>query len=68
MHFKDFVAGTALGIAPSVVALAGFGSQLGEMFTDPSPETFARAALFLLVPLTLAVAIDRTLRRTRPCS
>ncbi len=65
VHFKDFVAGTILGIAPAVVALAGFGSQLGEIFTDPSPATLARAALFVAIPLTIAVTIDRTLRRAR---
>jgi len=63
VHFRHFVAGTVLGIAPAVVALAGFGSQLTEMFTDPSPTTFVVAALFIAIPLTMAVVIDRTLRR-----
>ncbi len=65
VDFKHFVAGTVLGIAPSVVALAGLGSQLGQLFSDPSPAALARAALFLLIPLTMAAAIDRALRRAR---
>jgi phospholipase D1/2 len=68
VHFRNFVAGTVLGIAPAVVALAGFGSQLTEIFTNPSPETLARAGLFVAIPLTVAVVIDRTLRRPGTCA
>jgi len=64
--FRDFIVGTLLGMGVFVVALAGFGPQLTNALRDPSPETFARAALFLAVPLTLAVLINRRLRRTRP--
>jgi hypothetical protein len=48
-----------------VVALAGFGYQFTELLRDPSPGTLAAAALFVLVPLTLALLINRALRPAR---
>jgi uncharacterized membrane protein YdjX (TVP38/TMEM64 family) len=66
--YRDFVVGTVLGMAAAVVALAGFGSQLGQMFRDPSLQAFARAALFIAIPLSLAVPINRKLRRARTAS
>jgi uncharacterized membrane protein YdjX (TVP38/TMEM64 family) len=62
ISYRDFVLGTLLGMAAIVVALAGFGSQLSGMIDDPSPGTLARAALFVAVPLALALIINRALR------
>ena len=52
-------------MAAVVVALAGFGYQLSKMLRDPSPETLTAAALVVLVPLTLALLINRALRPAR---
>ena len=49
-----------------VVGLAGFGHQLTNALIDPSPGTLIGAALFVVVPLTLAVLINRRFRRLRP--
>ena len=65
IRYRDFVVGTVLGMAAIVVALAGFGYQLPRLLDDPSPETIRTAALFLVVPLTIAWFINRTLRRAR---
>ena len=40
----------------AVVAMAGFGYQALQAFHDPSPRTFFIAAMFILVPLSLALA------------
>jgi uncharacterized membrane protein YdjX (TVP38/TMEM64 family) len=63
--YIDFVVGTTLGMAAAVVALAGLGSQLSSLLRDPSPETFATAALLVTIPLGAAVVITRRLRRAR---
>jgi uncharacterized membrane protein YdjX (TVP38/TMEM64 family) len=63
--YRDFVIGTLLGMGAFVVALAGFGYQLPMLFQDPSAKTLIQAALFVVVPLTLAWFINRALRPAR---
>lgn len=60
--YRDFVIGTALGMAAMVIALAGFGYHLVETWRDPSPEGVLRGLLFLCIPLSLAWMINRGLR------
>jgi phospholipase D1/2 len=66
IRFRDFIIGTVLGMGAFVVGLAGFGYQMTHALRDPSPGTLIGAALFVLVPLTLAVLINRTFSRLRP--
>ena len=63
---RDFVLGTLLAMSAGIVALAGFGSQLGDLFRDPSPTTVARAAVILILPLSLALLINRAVRVRLP--
>ena len=65
VSYRDFIVGTILGMAAVVVALAGVGYQFTKLLRDPSPGTLMAAALFVLVPLTLALLINRALRPTR---
>jgi len=60
--YREFLIGTALGMAAMVVALAGFGYQLAETWRHPSIENVTRALLFLCIPLSLAWMINRRLR------
>ena len=66
VSYRDFILGTILGMGAFVVALAGFGFQLMQALRDPSPATWLTAALFIAVPLTLALTINHILRRARP--
>jgi uncharacterized membrane protein YdjX (TVP38/TMEM64 family) len=66
VRFRDFIVGTVLGMGAFVVGLAGFGYQASNALRDPSAGTLIAAALFVVVPLTLAVMINRTFRRMRP--
>jgi uncharacterized membrane protein YdjX (TVP38/TMEM64 family) len=63
VRYRDFIIGTALGMGAFVIGLAGFGYQLMEALHDPEPRTLAAAALFVLVPLMLALVINNALRR-----
>lgn len=65
VRYVDFLLGTLLGMAAVVIALAGFGYQLMQVFRDPSPAALSATALFVSIPLTLAWLINRTLRRAR---
>ena len=66
IRFRDFFVGTILGMGAFVVGLAGFGYQATNVLRNPSALGLISAALFIGVPLTLAVLIDRALRRQRP--
>jgi uncharacterized membrane protein YdjX (TVP38/TMEM64 family) len=63
IRFRDFLVGTALGMTAIVVALAGFGYQLTRVLYEPTAASIVAAALFIGVPLTIAVLINRVLRR-----
>jgi uncharacterized membrane protein YdjX (TVP38/TMEM64 family) len=60
--YREFLIGSALGMAAMVVGLAGFGYQLAETWRDPSMESVFRSLLVLCVPLSLAWIINRLLR------
>jgi phospholipase D1/2 len=66
VRFWDFIIGTVLGMGALVVGLAGFGYQLTKAWRDPSPASLLGAALFVIVPLTLALVINYAFRRLRP--
>jgi phospholipase D1/2 len=64
--YRDFLIGTVLGMGALVVGLAGFGYQLTEAVEDPTPRRLIGAAMFVIVPLTLALIINHAFRRMRP--
>jgi uncharacterized membrane protein YdjX (TVP38/TMEM64 family) len=66
VRFRDFMVGTVLGMGAFVIGLAGFGYQATSALRDPSAGTLLGAALFVAVPLTLAMLINRALRPARP--
>ena len=64
VRYRDFMAGTVLGMGAFVIGLAGFGYTLTDALRDPSPRALVAAAAFVAVPLALAVLINRALART----
>ena len=62
IRYREFVIGTVLGMAAFVIALAGFGYQLTELWRRPSPSGLLRASMFLAIPLAAAWVINRILR------
>lgn len=57
VSFRDFMIGTALGLAPGVVALAVFGHSIAEALAHPSPKTIAIVVgLFLLIVAAVILA------------
>jgi phospholipase D1/2 len=65
VRYRDFIIGTVLGMGAFVIGLAGFGYQITAALRDPAPRTLVAAAMFVLVPLTLALVINHAFRRAR---
>lgn len=65
VRYGDFLLGTALGMTAAVVAVAGFGGTLMQLFTSPSPARIALAVAILTVPLVGAWALNVALTRRR---
>ena len=64
LRFMDFLAGTALGMAPGVVAIAVFYDRLSAALRNPSPARVALLAGVALVVLLGALVLRRFLRRS----
>lgn len=60
--YRDFLLGTALGMGPMIIALAGFGYQLSRVVKEPTVGGIAAAVAFLTAPLGLALLINRLLK------
>lgn len=65
IRFLDFMIGTLLGVGVLVVVLSVLGHQAVEVWHDPTPGAFVKAAGLLLLSLLTAVGLDRLLRRGR---
>ena len=46
VRYIDYLIGTALGLAPGIIMLTAFGSQLHELWQNPTP---ARIAVFIAI-------------------
>ena len=62
VRYRDFVIGTILGMGAMIIMLAGFGYQLTMALRSPSASTVLIAAMFVAIPLSLALLINRALR------
>lgn len=63
VRYRDFMLGTALGMGPMIIALAGFGYQLSRIVKEPTVGGIATAVAFLAIPLSLALLINHFLKR-----
>jgi phosphatidylserine/phosphatidylglycerophosphate/cardiolipin synthase-like enzyme/uncharacterized membrane protein YdjX (TVP38/TMEM64 family) len=66
VRLRDFVLGTAIGMAPGTLALAFFGERAAVAARNPSPGSVALAALGVAALLVLALLTRRLLRRAEP--
>ncbi len=63
LRMRDFLIGTALGMAPGIVAVAVFADRLAAALQDPSPGTIALLVLIVVAAGAAALGIDRWQRR-----
>ena len=54
IRFRDFFIGTALGVGPGILVVAGFGGQLRRVVQNPTP---GQVALMVLLAVILVVMV-----------
>lgn len=59
--FRDFLIGSAIGLAPGLVALALLVDRIGAAIRDPGPATFATLAALAAAVVTVGVVVNRRL-------
>jgi uncharacterized membrane protein YdjX (TVP38/TMEM64 family) len=64
-RFLDFVLGALLGLVPLVLALDVFEGSLARVLQHATPGNIAVAVVFLVIPLVLAIRINRAVKRVR---
>jgi uncharacterized membrane protein YdjX (TVP38/TMEM64 family) len=60
---RDFLLGTAIGMAPGMLAVSVFADRLAALVFDPSPQNLAWLALALAVIVAGAFTLHRWLVR-----
>lgn len=58
VRFLDFIGGTALGLAPGLVAMSAFGEQLLAVVREPTPGHVAAAAAVLVVWIGVVLGLQ----------
>jgi uncharacterized membrane protein YdjX (TVP38/TMEM64 family) len=59
LSLRDFLLGTTLGMSTGILLITVLGSQLGDVLRDPRPGRIALGALLLVIPITLALLVQR---------
>jgi phospholipase D1/2 len=63
IRFRDFLIGTALGMAPGIGTVSIFSDQLVAVFREPSLATLSILAAVILAIAGGAIALQSWLRR-----
>lgn len=66
LRLRDFLIGTALGMAPGILGIALFYDRLAATLRDPSTEQVGLLALVLIGLVLAALAFHRVLRARTP--
>jgi len=63
LRLRDFLIGTALGMAPGIIAVTIFTERLSAVLSNPSPGHIGVLAIVLAVIIVSAIGIRRWLER-----
>ncbi len=65
IRFRDYLLGTALGIAPGTILMIAFGSQLRSLWEKPSAQNIAVLAGIVAAWIAVSLALQRAVSRRR---
>jgi uncharacterized membrane protein YdjX (TVP38/TMEM64 family) len=68
LRFTGYMIGTALGLAPGIIVLTAFGSQLRSVWQDPTAGKLTVVAAIALLWIALSVVLQRVTARRRASS
>jgi uncharacterized membrane protein YdjX (TVP38/TMEM64 family) len=63
IRFRDYLLGTALGLAPGIVLMSAFGHELKDLLRDPSLSRVLAVAAIAAAWVMLSLAIQRFVSR-----
>ena len=66
VSWRDYLAGTIIGMLPGIVMLTVFGERLGSILADPTPAGIAGLVAIALAIIGVAVVAQRLLKRFAP--
>jgi phosphatidylserine/phosphatidylglycerophosphate/cardiolipin synthase-like enzyme/uncharacterized membrane protein YdjX (TVP38/TMEM64 family) len=66
IRLRDFLIGTAIGMAPGIVVTVIFVDRVTAVITEPRPATIATLVLFALILVAAAVYVHRRFRSAPP--
>ena len=66
VSWRDYLAGTIIGMLPGIVMLAIFGERIGAFLADPTPAGVAAVLAIGAAIIGLALLAQRFLRRVDP--
>ena len=61
----DYLAGTALGMAPGLIALSALGHQILHVLSNPTPGQLALLVLALALWIAMAIGVQALAERMR---
>lgn len=65
IRLGDFIAGTALGMAPGIIIMSALGDRLRMIWQDPSPQNMVVLGLIVAGWLAIAVGLQIVISRRR---
>lgn len=65
VRFRDFMFGTALGLAPGTILLCLFGQQVKSLWQNPTPAAILTAVLLVTAWIALSLGLQRLLTRQK---
>ncbi|MEQ8196148.1 MAG: VTT domain-containing protein [Rhodospirillales bacterium] len=65
IRFRDFLIGTAIGMAPGIAVMTALGDSLRQVWQNPSPLNLALVVLAVLAWLGLSVGLQLLVTRWR---
>jgi uncharacterized membrane protein YdjX (TVP38/TMEM64 family)/phosphatidylserine/phosphatidylglycerophosphate/cardiolipin synthase-like enzyme len=65
IRFGEFMAGTALGMAPGILIVSALGDRLREVWQNPSPQNIVALGLIAVAWIAIAVGLQVLVSRRR---
>ena len=65
VRFRDFMLGTALGLAPGTVLICLFGQQVKSLWQNPTPAGVLTAVALVIAWIALSLLLQRVLTRRK---